>query len=137
MSREAESLTRQSAALEAAEAELEAYRDETLVSIVGRESYQAGMAKRAADVEEARRRVVELRGAATGTPLTRSLIEEWPSMTVDAKRAILASAVDAIMVRPASAGSLEDRVRVLWHGEAPDDLPRRGHPQPIVPFVFE
>ena len=123
-------------ALEAADAELEAYRDETLVSLVGRESFQAGISKRATVVEQARQRVLELRGVSGAAPITRSLLAEWPTMDVVAKHAILVSAIDAVMVRPASAGGLDDRVRVLWRGEAPDDLPRRGRPQPVVPFVF-
>lgn len=123
-------------ALEAAEAELEVYRDETVIGLIGKDAYQAGLAKRASDVENARRELLAIQSTIGELDVTRDMLDEWPSLPVSVKRTILASAIDAVMVKPASSGGLEDRVRILWRGEAPEDLPRRGRPQPIVPFRF-
>ena len=111
------------------------YRDDTLIAVIGKDAYQAGLAKRAADVENARQQLLEIQSQGGGV-ITRDLIEEWPELPRDVQRNILASAIDAVMVKPAASGGLEDRVRILWRGEAPDNLPRRGNPQPIIPFEF-
>ena len=87
-------------------------------------------------VETARDRLLEVRSRTGEAEVTRDMLAEWPSLPVEVRGRILASAIDAVMVKPAASGSIENRVRILWRGEAPHDLPRRGHPRPIAPFEF-
>ena len=73
---DAETATRD---LEAAELELAEYRDDTLVSVIGREAYRTGLEKRAQTVEEARERLLATQGAGDfGAVERRRLGEAWP-----------------------------------------------------------
>jgi hypothetical protein len=49
---------------------------------------------------------------------------------VDSLRELLAAAIQAVFVRPAASRArnlpIEDRVRIVWRGEEPLELPRRG-----------
>jgi hypothetical protein len=38
--------------------------------------------------------------------------------------------IDAIMIR--RGNDLRERTVILWHGQAPDDLPRRGKRVPLA-----
>jgi hypothetical protein len=58
------------------------------------------------------------------------------------RREVLAGFVDAVVVRRLrgrgrNADPLEDRLRILWRGEAPADLPRPRVANPIVSFDFD
>jgi site-specific DNA recombinase len=119
------------ARVEAAGAELVAYRDTGLVTVIGREAFVAGLAQRQQVLDEARQELEQARRSNVALPLEPStLLETWPSLSNAEKRPILASAIDAIAVRradlPGKGSSVPGRMRIFWRGEAPADLPGRG-----------
>lgn len=131
------------AALEDAEMELVAYRDETLIALVGRELFAAGLTERARRVDAARDEVAEIARRREGpvAPL-HELVADWPTLDVQSRNAILRSAIDAVFVRPAGHSGrapIGARVHICWSGEGPTDLPggtgRRG-PVGLRPFRF-
>ncbi len=130
--------------VEAAEAELEAYRDDTLVSVIGRLAYHAGLEKRAAAVDAARAELAEARRRSQLAELLPetpgSLSDAWSELSVAERRTILRAAIDAVMLRPVRGGGrhipIAERALIFWRGEAPVDLPRRGHRVPLAPFVW-
>ena len=57
------------------------------------------------------------------------------------RRAVIARMIDAVFVRRSKGrgrhvDAIEDRTRILWHGEAPADLPRQRVRSTIRPFDF-
>jgi DNA invertase Pin-like site-specific DNA recombinase len=75
-------------------------------------------------------------------------IEEGPTrdaylaLSVDRQRRVLAGFIDCVMVRRSrgrgrNVDPVETRSRILWRGEAPDDLPRKRRANEIRPFAFE
>jgi hypothetical protein len=130
-------------ALEAAEGELIAYRDEPLIaSTLGPSVFAEGLRVRAEAVHKAQSRLSESRQhGALIQPLTSgSLAEAWPGLSVAEKRRMLTASIDAIMIRPVRGTGahvdIADRVHVLWRGQAPDGLPRRGHRVPLESFPW-
>ena len=126
------------AAIESAEATLASYRDDRETErILGREGFNAGLEVRVADVREAQATLAALtrRAPGVGSLIRSDLVDEWPTLDVPAKRHLLIASLDAVMVRSGRA-NVADRVRLLWAGDAPDDLPRRGHRVPLEPFVW-
>jgi site-specific DNA recombinase len=117
--------------VEAAEAELAAYRDAGLVAVIGREAFVAGLTPRQAALDDARRELDEARRADVAWPLEPSkLLEAWPVLGTAEKGTILTAAIDAVAVRradlPGQGSSVPGRMRIFWRGEAPADLPGRG-----------
>lgn len=130
--------------LQAAEHELAVYRDETRIAeLLGRDSFLAGLETRARAVDVARDALdaVRERSALAATiPSAAALLEDWPTLTIGERRLILTAAIDAVIIRP-SRGSgrqipIEERTLILWRGEAPVDLPTRGHRVPLAPFAW-
>jgi hypothetical protein len=126
------------ARVEAAEAELVAYRDAGLVTVIGREAFVAGLSQRQNVLDEARRELEQARRADVALPVEPSqLLKTWPTLNTAEKGTILAAAIDAVAVRrsdlPGKASTVADRMRIYWRGEAPDDLPGRGasHLRPL------
>jgi DNA invertase Pin-like site-specific DNA recombinase len=132
------------AELETAEAELAAYRDDTLISVIGRAAYHAGLEKRAAVVDAARATLTEARRRsqlAELLPATPgSLVNAWGGLRVAERRTILRAAIDAVILRPVRGGGshvpIAERALILWRGQAPTDLPRRGIRVPLAPFAW-
>jgi DNA invertase Pin-like site-specific DNA recombinase len=57
----------------------------------------------------------------------------WSELSTDERRRVLAQGLDCVMLRRGS--TVASRSLILWRGEAPDDLPRRGlAPAPLRPF---
>ncbi|CAN5245327.1 hypothetical protein BH20ACT13_BH20ACT13_05220 [soil metagenome] len=113
--------------LEEAEVELEAYISTNLASTVGVEVFQTGATKRADAVNAARARVAELQRLQPAVALTTSVIDEWPSLTVEERRSLMSAAIQAVLVSPAlgrgSRRPVGERVRIVWLGEDLPDLP--------------
>jgi site-specific DNA recombinase len=68
--------------------------------------------------------------------------ELYRSLTVDERREVLGGFLDTIMVRPSrgrgrNVDPVDRRVRVLWRGQGPTDLPRRRVVNEIRSFSFE
>lgn len=122
-------------ALAEAEAELGAWRDETSIVELGRDLYVDGLRSREQRVREYSR---DLHGAlaALGRDLPRLRRTTWATLTLDEQRRILGAGLDAVMLRSGRRLPIEQRVFIFWRGEAPDDLPRRGHRVPLAPFIW-
>ena len=130
---DSEALQRATDALSAAEEELAAFaQDLTARRVLGR-GYHVALEARAAAVDDAQ---AELQRALARAP--RALdVERYDELSITDRKRILGSSIDAVIVKRADARvPIEDRVTILWRGEGPDDLPRRGRDNgPIRPYV--
>ena len=125
-----------------AERQLATYRDADVIDVIGAKSYRKGLEARARAVDDARRELSEARQASAlpATEISGDLREAWPDLSITEKRELLSSFIDAIMVRTTlrtgRRAPIEERAIILWRGEGPDDLPRRGRIVPLKPFVW-
>jgi DNA invertase Pin-like site-specific DNA recombinase len=127
--------------LEFAERELDAFlSDVELRAMIGDKRYREQAETRSAAVAEAEARLADARqrGALSGDLLTPgALLAAWPELDLAEKRTLLTASVDAVMVRRTGTNvAVVDRALLLWRGEAPPDLPRRGHRVPLASFVW-
>jgi DNA invertase Pin-like site-specific DNA recombinase len=122
------------AELERAEAEVALYLNANLLSIVGEDAYRAGLLPRQDAVIDARDRVaaLQLHSGPVGDPV--ELLDVWDELTASEKRTILRESIDTVVVSKGRSRVVPERATILWRGEAPRDLPRRGHPSPVRPF---
>jgi DNA invertase Pin-like site-specific DNA recombinase len=118
--------------LEEAERDFAVYRDAAGIAALGATEFAAGLEVRARRIDDLRREFSEFAGS---TPdLDPVVVEEaWPELSTAERRELMRPTIDAVMVRSLGRGTVpvEDRVSILWRGEAPDDFPRRGR---RVPF---
>lgn len=124
--------------IERAESELAAYRDANLISVIGGDAYRAGLEQRARAIDAARADLARVtREQPTVAPA--ELIDTWDDLDLDERRLLLAAGIDAVFVKRAHLNRrgtpVEERARVLFHGEAPLGLPGRGRAQ-LQPFIF-
>lgn len=128
------------AELEAAEAELVAFRDdERIVGALGQDRFVEGLRRRAETVEDVQRRLADVQSRPVGGPSGLELATVWPSMLVQQQQRMLRASVDAIVLRGRFQGrhvAIGERALILWAGEMPDDWPRRGKRVPFAPFVW-
>jgi DNA invertase Pin-like site-specific DNA recombinase len=119
-----DSLVEAVAVLEQAEAELDAYRSTSLVTVLGAERFEAGIRERADAVNAASAKMSALRRQAPVIPLGADLLDEWGTLSTPERHSVLSAAVHAVLVSPASGrGSrrpVGERVRIVWLG---DDIP--------------
>jgi hypothetical protein len=70
-----------------------------------------------------------------------ALVDAWPSLSVSERRHLLTAALDAVIVKSVRGSGravpVQDRVRILWRGQGPDDLPGRGRRVPLASFVWD
>jgi DNA invertase Pin-like site-specific DNA recombinase len=101
--------------------------------------YWSGLEARQAAVDEARAALDEL-GGPGDTPLLPDDVElraVWPSLSIAERRRLLTVGVDAVMLRSGKSLALDERVLILWAGQGPDDLPRRGRrAEALTPFAW-
>jgi hypothetical protein len=110
--------------LSEAETELAAFAaDLTLRRVLG-DGYHAAIEARATAVNQAQAELQRALAPAAGG----EAIEGYDDLPVEDRRRILGSSIDAVIVERADARvvPIEGRVTILWRGEGPDDLPRRG-----------
>lgn len=125
-----------------AQDELEAFvSDLEAQDIMGREAWLVGVSSRRDAVVLARQGMDVARVEATGVdpPPVADLQMWWNSLPVGSKRRYLKVAIDAVMIQTVGGRTtvpVEDRSRILWRGQAPVDLPRRGRTNVIRPFEF-
>lgn len=104
--------------LEAAEAELAAYRDANLVSVIGRDAYVAGLTERARAIEETRRDLQTHRESDVSGLLRVDLAESWPTLTAAERRTILTAAIERVTVsrgsRPGKGSPASERLQIVW-----------------------
>ena len=124
------------ARVESAEAELVAYRDANLVSVIGQETYRAGLSERQRALDQARAELDEARRSVPALAV-QDVPTLWPTLSRAERRTLLAAAIDAVVVRRATVrgrAAFADRIGILWRGEAPADLPGRRvkHLRPLL-----
>lgn len=126
--------------LEAAEAELVAYRDTELVSVIGADAYRQGLTERVRVVNETQQLLAGLRRGLAPTIDRDDLLASWHDRTLEERRRAIAAGIDVVYVKRSHLGRrgtpVEDRIRILFAGEGPDVLPGRGSEKMLAPFVF-
>jgi Recombinase zinc beta ribbon domain/Resolvase, N terminal domain/Recombinase len=120
-------------AVEAVEAELRAYQETALASVIGVDAFREHVQQRQRRLDEARAELEQRRRATVALPIgPQRLVDLWPSLNADEKHGFLIAAIDAVAVRradlPGKGSSVPDRAHVFWRGQAPVDLPGRGNP---------
>jgi DNA invertase Pin-like site-specific DNA recombinase len=105
--------------------------------------YDQALEARLQPVERARARLDQLTRDTLGDELAELAEWEfnvdawWEGASVEARKTALASAIDTIFLRGPGKGQLPGRVLILWRGEGPDDLPRRGRYNGMLrPFIW-
>ncbi len=113
--------------LQEAEAELVAFRDDLRIrSVLGQDGFLAGLEARTAALA-ATQQALDRAQAGSSSPDLGGAMDDWESLSILERRALLRSGIDCIIVRRANFKTpMRERVRILWHGEAPNDLPRPG-----------
>jgi site-specific DNA recombinase len=120
-------------ALADAEAEVAAFLESESVARLRDElpdHFESALQSKMDAVREARGALDAARSRAGGVDVSASL-DVWPSLTTEERRRVLAAGLDTVFLRRAGRigrpPSLDDdRARILWRGEAPDDLPGPG-----------
>jgi site-specific DNA recombinase len=130
---DSEALQVASERLEAAEEELGAFASDLTARRVLGSGYHAALEARATDVDQAQ---TEFQQASASAPSAEA-IEGYDELPIEERKRILSSSIDAVIVERAHARApLDERVTILWRGEGPDDLPRRGRDNgPIRPYT--
>jgi DNA invertase Pin-like site-specific DNA recombinase len=119
--------------LAAAEQELAAFASDVKARRLLGDGYHAALEERTTAVGRAR---AELQKASAAISVGDA-IENYNDLPITDRKRILGSSIDAIIVRRAHARvPIEERVTILWRGEGPEDLPRRGRDNgPVRPYV--
>jgi hypothetical protein len=127
-------------ALDSAEAELVAWRDDQQLLAIGRDIYVDGLQTRARRRDQAHRHLQE---ALTGLDVADAfehavtLRDEFPALPVIEQRTLLASTIDVVFLRRMARNTpIADRTLILWRGTGPVDLPKPAKPNPITSFAF-
>jgi hypothetical protein len=92
-------------------------------------------------VQEAEQRVAELRAAQLAPSLTGLTADAYRSLEREERAAVLRAMIDCVFVRnvggprgPQAIPIDERRVRVLWRGQGPGDLPFHNKASAVVPW---
>jgi hypothetical protein len=130
-----DTLALQTAAEELAAAEVELAEfaaDVTARRLLGA-GYHAALEERTTAVSRAQ---IDLQKA-SALISSGDAIEGYNELPVADRKRILGSSIDAVIVKRAHARvPVEERVTILWRGEGPEDLPRRGRDNgPVRPFT--
>jgi site-specific DNA recombinase len=125
--------------LERREQELAAYRDNPRLPVtLGAARFAAGLGVRARRVDEARLELSRARFEAEAQPLppTAELRREWPSLSLDARRDVIARVIDCAFLR-AGDEPIEERLHVCLRGKAPSGLPPANLRRPVETRPFD
>jgi site-specific DNA recombinase len=119
--------------LAAAEEELAAFASDVKARRLLGGGYHAALEERAAAVSHAASDVQRASAASSSS----GAIELYDELPIAERKRILGSSIDAVIVKRGNARvPIEQRVTILWRGEGPDDLPRRGRDNgPVRRFV--
>jgi site-specific DNA recombinase len=119
--------------LAVAEEELAAFASDLTARRVLGSRYHAALQARAQALNQAQ---IELRNATASAP-SAEIIESYDELPVKDRKRILGASIDAVIVKRGHARvPIEARVMILWRGEGPDDLPRRGRDNgPVRPYI--
>jgi DNA invertase Pin-like site-specific DNA recombinase len=120
--------------------ELEAYRDnDRLPTTIGPDRFARGLAVRARRLEQARLGLSRAQALAS-TPRLAPLDElrqQWPSMSLDQRRAAIAQVIDCAFVTEARRRGIEARLHVCALGRAPAGLPPANPRGPLETRPFD
>jgi site-specific DNA recombinase len=122
-------------ALSAAQEELSAFAaDLTARRALGDAGYHAALQVRSSAVNQAQ---AEMQSELASMP-SAGAVERYDELPIEDRKRILGSSIDAVIVkRGHSRIPIEDRVTILWRGEGPEDLPRRGRDNgPVRPILL-
>lgn len=127
-----DALANAAAELGEAEQELAAFASDLTARRLLGDGYHAALQARADAVQAARAAAQQASALAPGA----DAIAGYDELSMQERKRILGSSIDAVIVEPGDASvPLTDRVSILWRGEGPDDLPRRGRANgPIRPY---
>jgi site-specific DNA recombinase len=134
--RDSAELESTSMTLSLAEGELASFAADLTARRMLGAGYHDALAARAAAVDAAQ---ADVKRASAGTATVENL-ERYDELLVSDRKRILGSSIDAVIVNRAHSRAvpLEERVTILWRGEGPEDLPRRGRDNgPIRPYTPE
>jgi hypothetical protein len=130
-----DTLALQSAAeeLAAAEEELAAFATDVTARRLLGTGYHAALEERTTAVSRAQADLQK----ASAVIASGEAVESYNELPVADRKRILGSSIDAVIVKRAHARvPIEERVTILWRGEGPEDLPRRGRDNgPVRPFM--
>lgn len=120
---DSETLQKASEALRVAQEELASFAaDLTARRLLG-DGYHTALQARSIAVNRAQ---ADMQRAIGSTP-TAGTVERYYELPIEDRKRILGSSIDAVIVKRGHARiPIEDRVMILWRGEGPEDLPRRG-----------
>lgn len=118
-------------------AEAEAELDAFLADVAGAGAlrrvsrYEQALTARTAAVEQARARVTDVEATLDSAGVDAAtwsfdIDEWWESAAQETRQRALRAAIDVVFLRGPGRGPVQERVRILWRGQGPDDLPRRG-----------
>jgi site-specific DNA recombinase len=95
--------------------------------------YHEALKQRAAAVEQAQAQLQKT----TANTSASAAVESYDELPVSDRKRVLGSSIDAVIVKRGHARvPIEQRVLILWRGEGPNDLPRRGRDNgPVRPFA--
>ncbi len=114
--------------VKATEEELDTFLASRLASVLGPERYRAEVEKRQDDARAAQRELDEALRAnlvlgQTGSRTPEQLVEAWPELTMDEKRAVVRAYIERVTITKADPKRrrwqpIGERVRVRWVGES-------------------
>lgn len=123
VSDDTQALQRAAQDLASAQEELAAFASDAKARRLLGTGYHAALEERAAAVSHAESAVQR----ASATRTNSGAIELYDELPIAERKRILGSSIDAVIVKRGHARvPIEERVTILWRGEGPDDLPRRG-----------
>jgi DNA invertase Pin-like site-specific DNA recombinase len=122
--------------LQAAEQELTAFANDLTARDMLGAGYHAALNTRAQAVDDAK---AQLNDATAGQGRTTGQVARYEELPVEDRKRILSASIDAIIIqRGHSRTPIQNRVTILWRGEGPNDLPRRGRDNgPIRPYSLQ
>ncbi len=121
---------------QAAESALIAYRDDLETQkLLGMDSFNDGLRARQNALQDATEAAERAKQLATGTdlPSVEHLTHVWDDLSLAERQRLLASGIDVIYVKR-GRGKVEDRVRIVWHGENGHELSGPGRSVPLRAF---
>ncbi|MGH2903494.1 MAG: recombinase family protein [Solirubrobacteraceae bacterium] len=120
---DSETLQQATDALAQAERELDDFASDLTVRRVLGRRFHAALETRADAVTQAQAALQRTIGQGADA----FAIESYDELSVPERRRILGSSIDVVIVdRAPHQAPLPERVTILWRGEGPEDLPRRG-----------
>lgn len=120
--------------LEQASFELEVFRDQRIADALSVDEFAAGLRARSDRIDEISIELARVKGVVSAD-MDLLVADELGDLETDELRILLGSTIDAVMIRRGRA-PIDDRAHVLWTGELPDSVPRKGKRRPLRSFKW-